>query len=109
MAGLPEAVAAAIRAAGEDDGPVFVVGGFIRDQLLGRPALDIDLAVETVGHAIDAGSTLLDTSDAYGTDGANERLIARAVGSRRDEVQVATKWGISGPGETSRQVPHAHD
>ena len=37
---------------------------------------------------------MVDTSDAYGPDGANERLVGRAIAGRRDKVVVATKWGI---------------
>jgi aryl-alcohol dehydrogenase-like predicted oxidoreductase len=61
-------------------------------------------------HAVDAGATLIDTSDAYGPDGHNERLVGRAVAGRRDDVQIATKWGIvSGPGEHAHAVKHSHD
>src|SRR4051812_13865858 len=57
-------------------------------------------------HAIDAGATLLDTADAY-ADGANEQLVGRAVAGRRDDVQLATKWGIVRDG--GRPFRHAHD
>lgn len=59
----------------------------------GYGAVDEDAAVATVRHAIDAGVTLLDTAMSYGT-GHNERLIGRAVAGRRDEVTLATKFGI---------------
>lgn len=52
-------------------------------------------SVRTIQHALDAGITLLDTSDAYGADGHNERLIGRAIQGRRDAVQVATKFGYT--------------
>ncbi len=41
---------------------------------------------------LDLGVTFLDTADVYG-DGHNERLIGSALGSRRDEVFLATKFG----------------
>ncbi len=63
-------------------------------------------SLATLGHAIDAGATLLDTADAYG-DGANEQLVGRAIAGRRDEVQLATKWGIVREG--GRAFRHAHD
>src|SRR5918995_159936 len=64
---------------------------------------DDEQAIATLRHAIDAGATFLDTSDAYGACGHNERLVGRAIAGRRDEVQIATKWGIvHEPGE------HAH-
>jgi aryl-alcohol dehydrogenase-like predicted oxidoreductase len=66
---------------------------------------DDDRSLTTLRHAIDAGATLIDTSDAYGA-GANERLVGRAIAGRRDEVQLATKWGIVFEG--GRTVQHAH-
>jgi aryl-alcohol dehydrogenase-like predicted oxidoreductase len=63
-------------------------------------------SLATLRHAIDAGATLLDTADGYG-GGANEALVGRAIAGRRDEVQLATKWGIVGSG--GRAVQHAHD
>ena len=70
---------------------------------------DDDRSLATLRHAVDAGATLIDTSDAYGA-GANERLVGRAIAGRRDRVQVATKWGIVGaPGEHVHAVRHAHD
>ncbi|WP_262380051.1 aldo/keto reductase [Nonomuraea sp. PA05] len=56
--------------------------------------------------ALDAGATHVDTSDAYGADGHNERLVGRAIKGRRDEVVVATKFGLAIPeGEASRSYP----
>ncbi|GAB2948395.1 aldo/keto reductase [Nonomuraea fastidiosa] len=56
--------------------------------------------------ALDAGATHVDTSDAYGPDGHNERLVGRAIKGRRDEVVVATKFGLAVPeGEPSRAHP----
>jgi aryl-alcohol dehydrogenase-like predicted oxidoreductase len=50
-------------------------------------------SLATLHHAIDIGVTLIDTADVYG-DGANERLICRLLADRRDEVTLATKFGI---------------
>jgi aryl-alcohol dehydrogenase-like predicted oxidoreductase len=50
-------------------------------------------AVATIHRALDLGVTLLDTSDAYGPH-TNEQLVGRAIADRRDEVVVATKFGI---------------
>jgi aryl-alcohol dehydrogenase-like predicted oxidoreductase len=55
-------------------------------------------------HALDRGVALVDTADAYGVDGSNERLVGRAIASRRDDVVVATKWGIVPPGPQAHQV-----
>jgi aryl-alcohol dehydrogenase-like predicted oxidoreductase len=68
-------------------------------------AADDDRSLNTLRHAIDAGATLIDTADAYDVDGHNERLVGRAIASRRDEVQIATKWGITANG---RPVRHHH-
>jgi aryl-alcohol dehydrogenase-like predicted oxidoreductase len=47
----------------------------------------------TVGAALDAGATLLDTGDFYGA-GHNELLIAEALRTRRrEEVQISVKFG----------------
>jgi aryl-alcohol dehydrogenase-like predicted oxidoreductase len=50
-------------------------------------------SVATIQHALDIGVTFLDTSDMYGS-GHNEQLVGRAIAGRRDEVQLATKFGI---------------
>jgi aryl-alcohol dehydrogenase-like predicted oxidoreductase len=55
-------------------------------------ATDEAEALATVRRALDLGVTFLDTADLYGS-GANEQLVGRAVAGRRDEVQVATKFG----------------
>ncbi|MEU0336697.1 aldo/keto reductase [Streptomyces sp. NPDC006193] len=50
-------------------------------------------SLATIRRALDNGVTLLDTADMYGPF-TNERLVGRAVAGRRDEVVVATKFGI---------------
>ena len=52
-------------------------------------------ALKTLHHAVDAGMTFLDTADIYG-GGSNEELIARLLKERRDEVQLAPKFGLVG-------------
>ncbi|MFE0101424.1 aldo/keto reductase [Streptomyces sp. NPDC059009] len=47
--------------------------------------------------ALDAGATLIDTSDGYGADGHNERLVGRALKGRREQVAIATKFGFRLP------------
>lgn len=54
---------------------------------------DDDESVATVRHAIDVGVTLLDTAMSYG-HGHNERLIGQAIADRREQVVLATKFGI---------------
>ena len=57
------------------------------------PAQD-DESLATLHHAVDVGVTFLDTADLYGA-GSNERLLARLLADRRDEVTLATKFGIT--------------
>jgi aryl-alcohol dehydrogenase-like predicted oxidoreductase len=57
-------------------------------------ARDEQEALQTIHRALDLGVTFLDTADMYGPF-TNEKLIARAIAGRRDEVQLATKFGNS--------------
>src|SRR5579859_4090544 len=50
-------------------------------------------AVATIHRAIELGVDLIDTSDAYGSNGSNESLVGRAIKGRRDKVVLATKFG----------------
>ncbi len=49
-------------------------------------------SMAVINAALDAGVNFLDTADMYGPF-ANERLVGRAIASRRDEVVLATKFG----------------
>ncbi|MDQ3577080.1 MAG: aldo/keto reductase [Actinomycetota bacterium] len=49
-------------------------------------------SISTIRRAIELGVTLLDTADMYGPF-TNERLVGKAIADRRDEVQLATKFG----------------
>ena len=53
---------------------------------------DDQQGIKTIHRALDLGVTFLDTADMYGPF-ANERLVGRAIAGRRDEVQLATKFG----------------
>jgi aryl-alcohol dehydrogenase-like predicted oxidoreductase len=55
---------------------------------------DEDEAIATIHRALELGVTFLDTSDMYGPY-TNEELVGRAIKGRRDEVVVATKFGIT--------------
>jgi aryl-alcohol dehydrogenase-like predicted oxidoreductase len=50
-------------------------------------------ASAVVDAAIDAGITLFDTSDTYGGGGGSESALGEILGSRRDQVVLATKFG----------------
>ena len=56
-------------------------------------ATDEQEAVRTIHRALELGCNFLDTSDMYGPH-TNERLVGRAIKGRRDEVFLATKFGI---------------
>jgi aryl-alcohol dehydrogenase-like predicted oxidoreductase len=57
--------------------------------------IDAAATKEVVDTAIDAGVTLFDTADTYGAvPGASEEVLGKALGSRRDDVIVATKFGM---------------
>ncbi|MEU3728475.1 aldo/keto reductase [Streptomyces sp. NPDC033538] len=59
---------------------------------LGWGRVDDEESVRAIRRALDLGVTFFDTADVYGT-GHSERLLGRALGRRRDDVVVATKWG----------------
>jgi aryl-alcohol dehydrogenase-like predicted oxidoreductase len=50
-------------------------------------------SIATIHGALELAVTLLDTADMYGT-GANERLVGRAIADRREQVVLATKFGV---------------
>jgi len=55
--------------------------------------VDVDGTRAVVDAAIEAGVTLFDTADMYGEAGASERLLGEVIGSRRDQIVLATKFG----------------
>ncbi|MFL5994214.1 MAG: aldo/keto reductase [Streptomyces sp.] len=54
---------------------------------------DAEEAVRTIRRALDLGVDFLDTAEIYGPF-VNEELVGRAVAGRRDEVVIATKFGL---------------
>jgi len=50
-------------------------------------------SVRAIHRAIDVGVTLLDTAEIYGPF-TNEELVGRALAGRRDQVVLATKFGL---------------
>jgi len=50
-------------------------------------------SIRTIHHAIDNGINFIDTADIYGPH-TNEQLVGRALAGRRDQVVLATKFGI---------------
>ena len=54
---------------------------------------DPDEAIATLHRAPELGIDFIDTSDAYGANGANEELIGRGLKGRRENYILATKFG----------------
>lgn len=54
--------------------------------------IDADQTKAVVDAAIDAGINYFDTAEMYG-NGLSEEYLGRALGPRRSEVLIATKWG----------------
>jgi aryl-alcohol dehydrogenase-like predicted oxidoreductase len=52
-----------------------------------------DESIEVINYAIDNGINFFDTADMYG-QGKNEILVGKAIKDRRDEVIIATKFGV---------------
>jgi aryl-alcohol dehydrogenase-like predicted oxidoreductase len=72
-------------------------------------ATDWDESIATIHRALELGVTFLDTADIYGA-GHNEVLVGRGIAGRRDEVQLATKFGIDrSGGDAHRIVRGEHD
>ncbi|MEM1054290.1 MAG: aldo/keto reductase [Bacteroidota bacterium] len=62
---------------------------------------------EVVHAALDAGITHFDTAELYG-EGESERFLGRTLGSRREEIVLATKFGYrGGDGPTGLASPDA--
>jgi aryl-alcohol dehydrogenase-like predicted oxidoreductase len=50
-------------------------------------------SIRTIQRALELGITLIDTAEAYGPY-LNEELVAKAIAGRRDQVVIATKFGL---------------
>ena len=60
-------------------------------------------SIATIHRALELGVTLLDTADMYGA-GANERLVGTAIADRRDDVVLATKFGVVRDPDTHQRL-----
>jgi aryl-alcohol dehydrogenase-like predicted oxidoreductase len=55
--------------------------------------LDVAATRAVIDAAVDAGITLFDTADMYGTGGQSEEILGEVLAGRRDQVVLATKFG----------------
>jgi aryl-alcohol dehydrogenase-like predicted oxidoreductase len=81
--------------------------------------LDLEASRAVVDAAVDAGVTLLDTADVYGNRfghvGGSEAALGEILGSKRDKVVLATKFGmdmgydigVGGARASRRYIRHA--
>jgi len=56
--------------------------------------VDLDGTRAVVDAALDAGVTFFDTADVYGNAGGSETLLGEVLKGRRDQVVLATKFGM---------------
>jgi len=82
----------------------WAIGGpfWAGDNAVGWGEVDDDESIRAIHRALKLGITFLDTADVYGT-GHSERVLARALEGRRDQVVIATKFGNTFD-ETTRQI-----
>ena len=97
----------------------WAIGGpfFNENGACGWGEVDDEESVRAVHRALELGIDFFDTADAYGT-GRSERVLARALEGRRDQVVIATKWGnrydeatkfLTGRGEDAAYLRQALD
>jgi aryl-alcohol dehydrogenase-like predicted oxidoreductase len=98
----------------------WAIGGpFYRDgEPCGWGEVDDEESVRAIHRALELGVDFFDTADVYGA-GRSERVLARALAGRREQLVIATKWGnvfdestkqITGRGEDAahlREAVHA--
>jgi len=69
---------------------------------VGWGKVDDEESIAAVHRALELGVNFLDTADVYGA-GHSERVLARALAGRRQQVVIATKFGNQFD-ENSKQV-----
>jgi aryl-alcohol dehydrogenase-like predicted oxidoreductase len=57
--------------------------------------IDLEGTRKVVHRALDLGITLFDTADIYGNHGGSEEMLGKALGERRKDVVIATKFGMA--------------
>ncbi len=67
------------------------------------PGPEEEYCVRLLNDALDAGYTLIDTAALYGF-GENEKLVGKAIRSRRDEFVLSSKCGLRGNADGLREI-----
>lgn len=67
------------------------------------PGPDEAYGIQLLNQALDAGHTFMDTATVYGF-GANEKLVGKAIGHRRNEFFLASKCGLRGDASGMREL-----
>ena len=82
----------------------WAIGGpfWAGQEAVGWGGVDDDESVRAVHTALECGVTFFDTADVYGC-GHSERVLARALAGRREQVVIGTKFGNSF-NEDSKQI-----
>ncbi len=57
--------------------------------------IDLETSRKVIDKAIEAGITLFDTADFYGNRGGSETILGQALGERRKDIVLATKFGTA--------------
>jgi aryl-alcohol dehydrogenase-like predicted oxidoreductase len=57
--------------------------------------IDTEQTRTVVHRALDEGITLFDTADIYGNRGQSEEMLGKALGTRRNEIVLASKFGMA--------------
>ncbi len=73
-------------------GPDVSIVGLGANNFGGRT--DAATSERVIAKALDSGITLIDTSDSYGNRGGSETILGNALGARRKDVVLATKFGL---------------
>ncbi|MEM7348896.1 MAG: aldo/keto reductase [Chloroflexota bacterium] len=83
----------------------WAIGGpfWAGEQPLGWSAVDDAESLRAIEQALDLGVNFFDTADVYGT-GHSEKILAKALANKRDQLVIATKFGNVFDSETRQLV-----
>jgi len=71
--------------------------------------IDAEASAKVIDAAIESGATFFDTADRYGK-GQSEEFLGRALGKRRDQIILATKFGMEmEPGQKGASAKYVRE